>query len=248
MGCSHLVLCFPDFWKCTSSHICEESHPTAASKISAIPRIKQKEEKNEEREKEREREGEGEEKQTISSTQQDRTQAVQSLPGFSSYPWKEGESVYMVTWNTSEKSKQILASLENQKHNDTIMLAVYFSQPQAAWQNVTVKSSRHERLTDVYFATRLHTFLLQDFCTCWEVSAAAPSPTAAAPRGNPTTSAMVGARGLLGSSQSMCWAVKMWPVPSNQQTQGGEASRAAGAVCTQGLRSHHALHRGSGHP
>lgn len=68
MGCSHLVLRAekkPDFWKCTSSHICDESHPTAASKISAIPRIKQKKKgKNEEREKEREREGEGEERQT----------------------------------------------------------------------------------------------------------------------------------------------------------------------------------------
>lgn len=193
MGCSHLVLCAekkPDFWKCTSSHICAGSHPKAASKTTAIPRMRQKEGQNEKREKEREREGKGRRGKPISSTKQDRAQAVQSLPGFPSYPWKEGKRAYMVTWNTSKKSKQILASLENQKHNDTIMLAVYFSLPRAAWQNVTVKSSRHERLTDVYFATRLHTFLLQDFCTCREVSAAAPSPTAPAPQGNPTTSAV----------------------------------------------------------
>lgn len=115
----------------------------------------------------------------------------------------------MVTWNTSEKSKQILASLENQKHNDTIMLAVYFSLPQAAWQNVTVKSSRHERLTDVYFAIRLRALLLKDFYTCRGMLL--PNHRqAAGPGGNPTAFDQVGARGFL------CQLPETSPAPSTE--------------------------------
>lgn len=104
-----------------------------------------------------------------------------------------------------------MASLENQKHNDTIMLAVYFSLPRAAWQNVTVKSSRHERLTDVYFATRLHALLLKASYTC-QGMLLPRRHRAAAPRGSPAASPRVGARGS-SSSQTVSRAAESSRAP-----------------------------------
>lgn len=126
------------------------------------------------------------------------------------------------------------------------MLAVYFSLPQAAWQNVTVKSSRHERLTDVYFAIRLHALLWKDFSTCRGMPC--PSGRAAvAPAGNPAAFDQSGS-----SARSLrpagLWKPAKHPIGCTDLHLNHQHTETHDRGACKVLESHHTLRTGSLHP
>lgn len=83
------------------------------------------------------------------------------------------------------------------------MLAVYFSLPRAAWQKVTVKSSRHARSTDSYFvkAPSSHT---QGHFNLHMNAAPQPMPKTGA-RTEPHKAAHPFARAQRASSHAQCY-------------------------------------------